>query len=64
VAFSYERGSHVSLNARGQQLLSGRLSDPPGLLWRDKWTALQGYLAHEKTPSPYDPTRTLCIGLR
>ena len=24
---------------------------------------LQGYLAHKKTPDPWDPYRALCIGL-
>ena len=32
----------------------GPESDPltPGHVWRDKWTALQGYLAHKKPPPP------------
>ena len=33
------------------------VNDPliPGDLWRDKWTALQGYLAHKKHACPLGP---------
>jgi len=36
-------------------LLVSRGALIPGYLLRAKWTAVQGYLAHEKTPTPLGP---------
>ena len=46
--------------AQGVRLLPPELTNPPGHLWRDKWTALSGPLPPPGPPLPTHQLRPAC----